>query len=160
MSTDSTPGRGRSFSRWHEVISGKAGDPGEGRMGQHLYEEAAYLSSITAPFFIHSHFQGDSVSLTRLVLFPRAYRHAWSSWERGPLREAGEHGTSGHTRPQRRDWAQRQEDGVWWVKEGDGRGDMGSPGGDQGTCTEPGKAWNLRAWSPWPGPHPQLSHTG
>ena len=67
--------------------------------------------------------------LTGLVLFPRASRYAWSSWERGSLREAGEHGTSGHTRPQRRDWAQRQEGGVWWVREGDRRGDMGSPGG-------------------------------
>ena len=87
------------------------------------------------------------MTLTRLILLPRASRLAWSSWERGPLREAGEHGTSGHTRPQRRDWAQRSEGGMWWVREGNGRGDMDSPGGDQGTCTVPGKAWNLCAWS-------------
>ena len=35
---------------------------------------------------------------------------------------------------------------MWWVKEGEGRGDVGSPGGDQGMCTVPEKAWNLRAW--------------
>ena len=60
-----------------------------------------------SPIFYALHFQGDSVSLTGLVLFPRASRYAWTSWKRGPLREAGEHGTSRHTRPQRRDWAQR-----------------------------------------------------
>ena len=86
------------------------------------------------------------MSLTGLVLFPRASRYAWTRWNRGPLREAGAHGTSRHTRPQRSDWAQRSEGDMWWVKEGDGRGDVGSPGGDQGMCTVPGKAWNLRAW--------------
>ena len=28
---------------------------------------------------------------------------------------------------------------MWWVREGEGRGDIGSPGGDQGMCTVPGK---------------------
>ena len=28
---------------------------------------------------------------------------------------------------------------MWWVREGEGRGDVGSPGGDQGMCTVPGK---------------------
>ena len=28
---------------------------------------------------------------------------------------------------------------MWWVREGEGRGDVGSPGGDQGICTVPGK---------------------
>ena len=59
--------------------------------------------------FMHAHFQGDSVSLTGLVLFPRASRtsrSAWSSWKRRSLREAGEHRTCRCTRPQRRDWTQ------------------------------------------------------
>ena len=28
---------------------------------------------------------------------------------------------------------------MWQVREGEGRGDVGSPGGDQGMCTVPGK---------------------
>ena len=48
---------------------------------------------------------------------------------------------------------------MWGVREGDGRGDVSSPGGDQGTCTVPGKAWNLCTWSVWPGPLHPHPHT-
>ena len=45
---------------------------------------------------------------------------------------------------------------MWWVREGEGRGDTGSPGGDQGMCTVPGKPGTFVPGRPGLGLSPRI----